>query len=62
MTEQRVTAQWSLVVSDPDFCNRHGFWLRITLIYCVTAQWSLVVSDPDFCNRHGFWLRITLIY
>jgi hypothetical protein len=25
VTEQRVTAQWSYVVSDPDFCDHHWF-------------------------------------
>jgi hypothetical protein len=25
VTEQRVTAQWSYFVSDPDFCNHHWF-------------------------------------
>jgi hypothetical protein len=25
VTKQRVTAQWSYIVSDPDFCNHHWF-------------------------------------
>jgi hypothetical protein len=25
VTEQRVTAQWSYIVSDPNFCNHHWF-------------------------------------
>jgi hypothetical protein len=25
VTEQRVTAQWSYAVSNPDFCNHHWF-------------------------------------
>jgi hypothetical protein len=25
VTEQRVTALWSFVVSDPDFCDHHWF-------------------------------------
>jgi len=25
VTEQRVTTQWSSIVSDPDFCNHHWF-------------------------------------
>ncbi len=25
VTEQRVTAQWSYAVSDPDFCDHHWF-------------------------------------
>jgi hypothetical protein len=25
VTEQRVTAQWSYFVSDPNFCNHHWF-------------------------------------
>jgi len=25
VTEQRVTVQWSSIVSDPDFCNHHWF-------------------------------------
>jgi hypothetical protein len=30
VTEQRVTAQWSYIASDSDFCNHH--WFGYTLL------------------------------
>jgi len=36
--EQRVTAQWSSIVSDPDFCNHH--WFGCALLSFIAGMYG----------------------